>query len=84
MTMVCVLTAVLHVFPVTRLNAVLRCLCRYYGRFAHCFFLCFTKAGKISPRLRYFLEYTVGFYIFVKLEEISPKGLNNGKYRPRL
>ena len=30
LTMVCALTAVLHVFPVTRLNVVLRCLCRYY------------------------------------------------------
>ena len=29
-TVVCALTAVLYVFPVTRQNAVLRCLCRYH------------------------------------------------------
>ena len=42
-------------------------------------FLCFTKAGRNFAQLKYFLEYTVRFYIFVKLEEISPKGLINGK-----
>ena len=29
-TVVCAVTAVLYVFPVTRQNGVLRCLCRYY------------------------------------------------------
>ena len=29
-TMVCALTAVLYIFPVTRQNVVLRFLCRYY------------------------------------------------------
>ena len=42
-------------------------------------FFAFTKAEEISPRFRYFLEYTVRFYIFVKLKEISPRGLINGK-----
>ena len=31
------------------------------------------KLEEISPRFRYFLEYTVRFYIFVKLGEISPQ-----------
>ena len=43
------------------------------------FFCVLLKPEEISRRFRYFPEYTVRFYIFVKLEEISPKGLNNGK-----
>ena len=42
-------------------------------------FCALLKLEETSPRFRYFPEYTVRFYIFVKLEEISPKGLINGK-----
>ena len=47
--------------------------------FCALFFCVLLKLEEISHRLRYFPESTVRFYIFVKLEEISPRGLNNGK-----
>ena len=43
------------------------------------FFCVLLKLEEISPMFRYFPEYTVHFYIFVKLEEISLRGLNNGE-----
>ena len=47
--------------------------------FCALFFCVLLKLEENSPRFRYFPEYTVRFYIFVKMEEISPRGLNNGK-----
>ena len=47
--------------------------------FCALFFYVSLKLEEIAAGFRYFLEYTVRFYIFVKLEEILPRGLINGK-----
>ena len=41
--------------------------------FCALFFCVLLKLEEISPRFRYFLEYTVRFYIFGKMEEMSPE-----------
>ena len=66
-----------YVFPLTRMNVILSL--QILLTFCALFFCVLLQLEESSPRFRNFPEYTFSLYIFVKLEEISPRGLNNGK-----
>ena len=77
--MVCALNAVVVCFPCYTSECRSALSLQILLAFCALFFCVLLNLEEILPRFGYVPECTVRFYIFVKLEEISPRGLINGK-----